>query len=191
MVNGGDFLSIFLIAVGLSADCFAVALSGGVSSKNHSWLRIFRVAFSFGLFQAVMPVLGWLAGRTVVEFIADYDHWVAFILLAIVSGRMLWESLRSGHHEEKEVDVTRGLLLLTLSVATSIDALAVGLSFAFLKVNIALASPTIGVVAFVVTAIGFVLGKKASSLIGRRAETVGAVILLAIAVRILLGHLLG
>lgn len=184
---GNDFLSVFLIAIGLSADCFAVALSGGVSNKNHSWLQILRVAFSFGLFQAVMPVLGWLAGRTVVEFIAAYDHWVVFVLLAAVSGRMLWESLHHGGSEEKEVDVTRGLLLLTLSIATSIDALAVGLSFAFLKVNIALASPTIGVVAFVVTAIGFILGKKASKLIGKRAEIVGAMILLAIAFRILLG----
>lgn len=186
----GDFLSIILIAIGLSADCFAVALGGGVSQKNHSRVQIFRVAFMFGLFQAIMPVLGWLVGRTVVEYIADYDHWVAFVLLAVVSGRMLWESLRSERGEEKVVDITRGLLLLTLSIATSIDALAVGLSFAFLKVNIALASPTIGVVAFIATAIGFILGKKASKLIGRRAETIGAIILLAIAFRILLSHLL-
>jgi putative Mn2+ efflux pump MntP len=190
-VNGGDFLSIILIAIGLSADCFAVALGGGVSNKNHSRIQIFRVAFMFGLFQAVMPLLGWLAGRTVVEYIADYDHWVAFVLLAIVSGRMLWESLRPERGEEKNVDITRGLLLLTLSIATSIDALAVGLSFAFIKVSIAVAAPTIGVVAFIATAIGFVLGKKASKLIGRRAETIGAVILLAIAFRILLSHLLG
>ncbi len=190
MVIGSDFLSIFFIAIGLSADCFAVALGGGVSQKNHSRVQIFRVAFMFGLFQAIMPVLGWLVGRTVVEYIADYDHWVAFVLLAVVSGRMLWESLRPERGEEKVVDITRGLLLLTLSIATSIDALAVGLSFAFLKVNIALASPTIGVVAFIATAIGFVLGKKASKLIGRRAETIGAIILLAIAFRILLSHLL-
>jgi len=78
VVINGDFLSIFLIAIGLSADCFAVSLSSGISSKNHSWLQVFRVSSSFGLFQALMPVLGWLAGLTVVEIIADYDHWVAF-----------------------------------------------------------------------------------------------------------------
>ncbi len=189
-VIGGDFLSIFFIAIGLSADCFAVALSGGVSEKHYSRVRILRVAFSFGLFQAVMPVIGWLVGRTVVEYIADYDHWVAFGLLAIVSGRMLWESLRPERGGEKGVDLTRVLVLLTLSIATSIDALAVGLSFAFLKVNMVLASPTIGVVAFVVTIIGFVLGRKAGRLMGRWAGTVGAVILLAIALRILLSHLL-
>ena len=189
MLNS-DFFSIMLIAIGLSADCFAVALSGGISKKNHSWLQVFRVSFSFGFFQALMPVLGWLAGRTIVEYIADYDHWVAFVLLTVVSGRMFWEALRSESSKEKVADITRGFLLLTLSIATSIDALAVGLSFAFLEVNIALASPTIGVVAFVVTTIGFMLGKKVSKLIGKRAEAIGALILLAIALRILFSHIL-
>ena len=189
MINS-DFLYIFLIAVGLSAECFAVSLSSGISNKNHSWSQVFRVSLSFGLFQTLMPVLGWLAGRTVVEIIADYDHWVAFVLLAVVSGRMFWEAFHSEHSKEKEVDVTRGFLLLTLSIATSIDALAVGLSFAFLKINIAVASPTIGIVAFVVTTIGFILGKKASKLIGKRAKVIGAIILLAIAFRILLSHIL-
>ncbi len=189
MING-DFLSIFLIAIGLSADCFAVALSGGISKKNHSWPRRLRVSFSFGLFQALMLVLGWSAGRTVVEFIADYDHWVAFGLLAIVSGRMLWESFRPERSQGKEVDITKGLLLITLSVATSIDALAVGLSFAFLKVNIGVASLTIGAVAFLVTTIGFVAGKRVSRIIGKRAEALGGMILLAIAFRILLSHIL-
>lgn len=125
-----------------------------------------------------------------VEFIADYDHWVAFTLLVIVSGRMLWESFRSERSQDKEVDITKGLLLLTLSIATSIDALAVGLSFAFLKVNIALASPTIGVVAFLVTVVGSMLGKRASKLVGKRAEALGGIILLAIAFGILLSHIL-
>jgi manganese efflux pump family protein len=137
-----------------------------------------------------MPLLGWLAGRTVVEFIADYDHWVAFALLAIVSGRMLWESFRPERSQDKEVDITKGFLLITLSVATSIDALAVGLSFAFLKVSIALASPIIGVVAFLVTVVGFILGKRAGKLVGKRAKALGGIILLAIAFRILLSHIL-
>jgi len=137
-----------------------------------------------------MPVLGWLAGRTVVELIASYDHWLAFGLLALVGGRMIWESLRSkeGHREER--DISKGLLLLTLSIATSIDALAVGLSFAFLKINIVLAGVTIGITAFLATSIGFVLGRKAGSLIGKRAEIVGGVILIGIGLRILLEHML-
>jgi len=189
-VINSDFLSVFLIALGLSADCFAVALSGSISNINHSWPRLLRVSFSFGLFQALMPVLGWLAGRTVVEFIADYDHWVAFALLAIVSGRMLWESFHPERSQDKEVDITKGILLITLSIATSIDALAVGLSFAFLEVNIAMASLTIGAVAFLVTTIGFIVGKRASKIIGKRAEAIGGLILLAIAFRILLSHIL-
>jgi putative Mn2+ efflux pump MntP len=189
-VINSDFLPIFLIAIGLSADCFAVALSGGISNINQPWPRILRVSFSFGLFQALMPVLGWLVGRTVVEFIADYDHWVAFALLAIVSGRMLWESFRPEHSRDKEVDITKGLLLITLSVATSIDALAVGLSFSFLQVDIAMASITIGTVAFLVTTIGFWAGKRVSKIIGKWAEVIGGIILLAIAFRILLSHIL-
>lgn len=188
-MNTGDFLSIFFIALGLSADCFAVALSAGISITEHTFTRIFRLSFSFGLFQALMLVLGWLAGRTIVDFIADYDHWVAFALLAFISGRMFWEAFHPEQSRDKEVDITRGLLLLTSSVATSIDALAVGLSFAFLEINIGLASPTIGVVAFAVTALGFILGKRVSKLMGKRAEVLGAIILLAIAFRILLSHL--
>ena len=188
-MNTGDFLSIFLIALGLSADCFAVALSAGISITEHTFVRIFRLSLSFGLFQALMLVLGWLAGRTIVDFIADYDHWVAFALLAFISGRMFWEAFHP-ERENKEVDITRGLLLLTSSVATSIDALAVGLSFAFLEVNMAMASPTVGAVSFVVTALGFMLGKRVSKLMGKRAEVLGAIILLAIAFRILLSHLL-
>ena len=137
-----------------------------------------------------MTVLGWLAGRTVVEFVAAYDHWVAFGLLVIISGRMLWESFRPEHSQDKEVDITKGLLLITLSIATSIDALAVGLSFAFLKVNITMASLTIGAVAFLATTIGLMAGKRAGKIIGKRAEAIGGIILLAIGIRILLSHLL-
>ncbi len=185
-----DFLSILLIAVGLSADCFAVALSSGVSGRNQSWLKSSRVALSFGLFQALMPALGWLAGRTVIEFISNYDHWVAFALLAFVGGKMLFESFRHSDSQKSDADITKGWLLITLSIATSIDALAVGLSFAFLKVNIGVASLTIGAVAFLVTMIGFVVGKRASKIIGKRAEALGGIILLAIAFRILLSHIL-
>ncbi|MFC1892729.1 manganese efflux pump MntP family protein [Chloroflexota bacterium] len=139
-----DLLSILLIAVGLSADCFAVAFSASISNHNYRLRQVLRAGASFGLFQATMPLLGWLAGKTVVDYVSAYDHWVAFGLLALVSGRMLWESFKTDHGREKEIDITRGMSLLILSIATSIDALAVGLSFAFLKVNIAIASPVIG-----------------------------------------------
>ena len=184
-----DFLSILFIALGLSADCFAVALGGSISLKTISPPQLFRLSSMFGLFQALMPVLGWLVGQTVVNLIADFDHWVAFALLVIVGGRMLWEAFHDDN-QHQNADITRGLLLLTVSVATSIDALAVGLSFAFLKVNIWLASLTIGITAFVVTAVGFLLGRKAGELVGKRAEAVGGIILLIIGLRILVEHLL-
>lgn len=182
-------LSIVLIALGLSADCFAVALSGSAAMRSLSYRQVLRAAFSFGLFQTVMPVLGWLAGRTVVELISAYDHWLAFALLAFVGGRMVRESFVSGRKKSRDVDITRGLLLLTLSVATSIDALAVGLSFAFLRINIIQASVAIGLVAFTVTTAGFLIGRKAGNLLGRRAKLVGGLVLIAIGLRILITHL--
>ncbi len=189
MMNN-DLIYIFLVAVGLSADCFAVALSSGISTRNQSWTRVGRVAFSFGLFQALMPAIGWLVGRTVIDFISGFDHWIAFALLAFVGGKMIFESLRGSEGEEKETDISRGWMLLTMSVATSLDALAVGLSFAVLDIQVAVASPIIGVVALMITIIGFQAGKRAGKLMGKRAEILGGLILIAIAFRILLSHLL-
>jgi putative Mn2+ efflux pump MntP len=185
-----QFISIFFIALGLALDCFAIAISGSISMRTLSFLQVFRASFTFGLFQAVMPVLGWLAGRTVVDFIADYDHWVAFTLLALVGGRMIWESFRPEDSRRQGADITRGFLLLTLAVATSIDALAVGLSFAFIEISILVASLTIGVVTFAVSVTGFLIGKKAGHLIGKRAEAIGGLILIGIGTKILLEHLL-
>lgn len=189
-MDSTDFLSVLLIAIGLSADCFAVALGGSISMRRVARLQVLRASTAFGLFQALMPVIGWLVGLTVAGLIADYDHWAAFALLALVGSRMIWESFHSRSERSGGTDFTRGLILLTLSVATSIDALAVGLTFAFLEINIALASVTIGAVAFVVTATGFLLGRKAGALIGKRAEIVGGVVLIGIGLRILLEHIL-
>ncbi len=185
-----DFLSILLIAIGLSADCFAVALGTSIVSRTIVLVQVFRAALFFGGFQFLMPILGWLAGRTIVEYIADYDHWVAFILLAFVGGRMLWESFHEKDGHPKSTDVTRVFALLLLSVATSIDAFAVGLSFAFMKANIVIAASTIGVVAFIVTIVAFLIGRKVSGLIGKYAETAGGIVLIGIGLRIILEHVL-
>lgn len=185
-----ELISILLIAVGLSADCFAVALTSGISTQNQSWPKALRVSMSFGFFQALMPAIGWFVGRTVIDFVSGFDHWVAFTLLSLVGGKMLYESFRRSDGSEKVTDITRGWMLVTMSVATSIDALAVGLSFALLEVNIWLASPVIGIVAMGITLVGFLAGKRAGKLMGKRAETLGGLILLAIAFRILLSHIL-
>jgi putative Mn2+ efflux pump MntP len=135
-----------------------------------------------------MPVIGWLVGQTVVTLVSNYDHWVAFGLLVIVSGRLFWEFFQK--EKEKEIDISRGWALVTVAIATSIDALAVGLSFALLKFNIFISAGIIGVVAFGITGFGFWFGRKVSILLGRWAKLFGAIVLLAIGIRILLSHLL-
>ena len=189
-MSGIDFPSVFVIAVSLSADCFAVALSSSISQKTFSFLQLLRLPLLFGIFQSFMALMGWLAGRTVVEFIAAYDHWVAFGLLAIIGARMIWQSIRDHDEDKGKKNLANWLILITLSIATSIDSLAVGLSFAFLEVNITLASITIGVTAFIITLVGILLGKRVGVLVGERAETIGGIILIIIGLRILLEHLL-
>jgi manganese efflux pump family protein len=185
-----ELISLLLIALSLSADCFAVALGGCVSIKNLAYIKVFRTALTFGVAQAVMPVVGWLVGRTVIDLISGFDHWIAFGLLVVVGGRLIWEAFHDKGEVEKCLDITRGSLLFTLAFATSIDALAVGLSFAFLKVNIILASLIIGIVAFGITNLGFYLGSKTGNLLGQRAKIVGGIILIAIGLRILITHLM-
>lgn len=183
-----DILAVLLIALGLSADCFAVAISGSIALKNPSFWQTLRVALSFGFFQALMTFLGWLAGRTIVDLISGYDHWLAFGLLVFVGLRMLREGFEHREKEEK-VDISRGIMLIVLSVATSLDALAVGLSIALMKVHIAVASAIIGSVALAVTATGFLLGHRVGSLIGKRAELVGGLVLIGIGLKVLIEHL--
>ncbi|MDD4858999.1 MAG: manganese efflux pump MntP family protein [Dehalococcoidales bacterium] len=186
----GNLVSVFLIALGLSADCFAVAVSSSIALKKPTRAQILRVALSFGSFQALMTFLGWLAGRTVVELISGYDHWLAFGLLAFVGARMIRESMEH-EKEEKKADMTRGFMLLVLSLATSLDSLAVGLSIALMQVNIAIAAGIIGITSFLVTATGFTVGHRAGSLIGKRAELIGGLVLIGIGVKILIEHLGG
>lgn len=177
---------LILIAVALAADCLAVAIAAGSSSKGFSPWQVLRIAFFFGLFQFLMPLGGWVLGGTIVELISEYDHWVAFTVLAVVAGRLIHESFGANEYVQ---DITRGLPLLLLSVATSIDALAVGLSLAFLDSNILRASLLIGIVAFLGTVAGFLIGRKAGELLGRRARLAGGVVLLVVALRILVTHL--
>jgi len=185
-----DFPSLLVIAVSLSADCFAVALSSGIARQKLSFARLLRLPVIFGVFQAFMCVTGWLAGRTVVDFIADYDHWIAFGLLLFIGGRMVWNSLHEHEADAAGKNFSSWLVLLVLALATSIDSLAVGLSFAFLDVDITLAAVTIGLTALVITLVGVLLGKRVGALFGERAETVGGIILIVIGLRILLEHLL-
>lgn len=184
-----DLLSILLIGVGLSMDCLAVAIAGSMSRQSPSHVRVLRLSLSFGLFQAGMLVLGWVAGRTIVEIIETYDHWVAFGLLSLVGARMIWESFRAEDHKAQRTDITKGIALLTLSLATSIDALAVGLSLAFLESRILLAAPVIGSITFLITGAGFYIGREVGSRLGRWAEILGGLVLIGIGLRIVLTHI--
>jgi putative Mn2+ efflux pump MntP len=184
-----DFTTILVTAIGLSADCFAVALSISIAHPGMAFRRFLRFPLAFGIFQAIMLLAGWLAGSTVVDLISAYDHWLAFGLLAIIGGRMIWESFHE-EEEKTERDINRWLTLLALSIATSIDSLAAGLSYAFLNVDILLAGTTTGLMTFVITSVGYYIGKRVGALVGKRAETAGGIILVLIGVRILLEHLL-
>lgn len=183
------FFDILLIAVGLAMDAFAVAMAvglhlsktGGISPRHH-----FRLGFHFGLFQFFMPVVGWLAGSTVRVYIESFDHWVALGLLSYVGIKLMYEGHR--HEEYKQPDPTRGWSLVILSVATSIDALAMGLSLAFLNTGIIYPSLIIGIVAAAFTIFGLFLGQKLGIRWRGRVALVGGLILIGIGIKIILEH---
>ena len=181
-----DFIAVFLIALGLSADCFAVSICGSISMGSAlDRAKALKVAAYFGFFQFVMILAGFLAGKTVVELIENFDHWVAFGLLAFIGVRMIKESFEK-EAECEVVDISRGKTLLGLSVATSIDSLAAGLTFAFVDAAIIGASLVVGITAFTVTLIGFWLGRRVGDIVGKRAELIGGLVLIGIGVRVLI-----
>jgi putative Mn2+ efflux pump MntP len=186
-----NLIQIIAVAVALAMDAFAVSIAAGVSLKQVNFRQRFRLAWHFGFFQAAMPVLGWSFGRTIHAFIQNYDHWAAFLLLAFVGINMLRESIGG---EEKEPgnkkDPTKGSSLVMLSIATSIDALAVGLSLAVLQVSIWTPALIIGIVAGLFTMGGMYLGEKLGSaqLFSRYAEGLGGAVLLLIGLKILHEH---
>jgi putative Mn2+ efflux pump MntP len=183
-------LVVLGLALALAMDAFAVSLGLGLSLKPATGGQTFRLAFHFGLFQFLMPVLGWAAGETLIRHIQKYDHWVAFALLLGVGAKMISESLRPEKASgSKCSDPTRGVSLLVLSVATSLDALAVGLSLAALRVAIVFPAIVIGIVAFAMTVFGMKIGPALGKVIGRRAELLGGVVLIVIGIKIFADHL--
>lgn len=183
-------LSILALACALAMDAFAVAIVTGLTLQPMRPRQVFRLAFHFGLFQALMPIIGWLAGSIVYSYISAFDHWVAFALLAFVGGKMLWGAI-AGHEDDsaRVADPTRGWSLVVLSVATSIDALAVGLSLAMVGSGIVVPALVIGIVAAAFTASGMALGRKIGAMWGKRVEVVGGLVLIGIGVKIVIEHL--
>jgi putative Mn2+ efflux pump MntP len=184
-----SWLSLFAIAIALAMDAFAVAIVTGLALTPMTKRHVFRLAFHFGLFQAVMPVLGWAAGSAVHRYIASYDHWIAFGLLAFVGGKMIVSVLDGAGETRISKDPTSGWDLVLLSVATSIDALAVGLSLAIMRMEILLPALIIGIVAACLTTIGMVLGRRIGTAWGKRVEVLGGFTLIVIGARILIEHL--
>jgi len=188
--NSMNLVEIIMIAVGLAMDAFAVSIASSVIIGKVSRRQVFRLAFHFGLFQAMMPVLGWLAGRSVQEYIQHWDHWAAFGLLLFIGVKAIYSALKNDEAGNNNADPSRGLSLVVLSVATSIDALAVGLSFAMLRVNIWYPSAIIGVVTAGLSVVGVLLGGRLGLRFGRKMEILGGAVLIVIGVKILLEHML-
>ena len=181
--------SLLALAFALAMDAFAVAIVAGLPGEPLTGRRVFRLSFHFGLFQALMPTLGWLAGAVVSRYLSTFDHWVAFGLLTLVGAKMIVGASREQTGRLRSSDPTSGWNLVLLSVATSVDALAVGLSLALVGSSIAVPAVVIGFVAAAMTAVGMLLGRQIGTIWGKRVEIAGGLILFAIGIRIVTGHL--
>jgi len=178
-----------LVAIGLAMDAFAVALGAATAARPMAPRAAFRLPFHFGLFQALMPVAGWLAGATVSVYVAAIDHWVAFALLGFVGARMFREGVTGERAPESALDPSKGWTLVILSIAVSIDALAVGFSLAMLGVDIWYPAVAIGIITGSLTLLGMRVGQRLGRSFGRAMEAAGGLLLFAIGVRILIQHM--
>ena len=186
-----SLLTIVCIAIALAMDAFAVSLSTGVTMCQMHLRNAVRMAAFFGAFQAIMPILGWALGSIASGYIQKYDHWVAFGLLAIVGGKMIYEAVKpdTGDENEKK-DPHNMYILITLAFATSIDAAAVGISLSCLNVNIVQPAIIIGVITFFISLFGTYLGCKVGNALGSKVEILGGVLLIGIGIKIVIEHLI-
>lgn len=180
-------VEIILISIALAMDAFAVSVCKGLSLKKMSWKKAFIVGLYFGGFQALMPLIGFLLGSTFEAIVTNVDHWIAFILLVFIGGNMIKESFEEDS-ENRNDDLSVKTMII-LAIATSIDALAVGITFAFLKVNVFLAITLIGIITFAISALGVKIGNKFGDKYEQKAELVGGVILVLMGIKILIEHL--
>ena len=185
MVYEMDIITI-LIALGLAMDSFSVSITRGFNTKNRLSIEALKTGFFFGLFQALMPVLGWLAGLSIINLISGFDHWIAFGLLVFIGVRMIYESV--SRDSKQVVSSSSFKVLIMLSIATSIDALAVGLSLSFLDTSIVPAAIIIGIITFFLSFFGVYMGKKFGSYF-EKIGILGGIILIVIGLRIIIEHL--
>jgi putative Mn2+ efflux pump MntP len=182
-----DYATVVLIAIGLAMDAFAVAIAKGMSVYKNRRRSALVLASLFGGFQALMPVIGWFAGLGLRDLIMGVDHWVAFGLLGFIGAKMIHDSTKSEDGKQEDVTI---LVALVLAVATSIDALMVGLGFAFLEIPILIPVLIIGLVTFALSYLGFVFGSRIGGIYGKRIKVLGGLVLILIGVRILAEHVL-
>ena len=180
-----ETLSIVLIAVALAMDAFAVSLCKGLAMKKPDLKSVVIIALWFGIFQAIMPVIGYLLGNSMYDLIKDYDHWIAFGLLFLIGANMIRESF--SEEEEMDADI-HPIPMLILAIATSIDAFAVGISLAMDGSDIISSALIIGLITFLISAVGVKIGAKVGGILGKRAELLGGVILIVIGIKIVLEH---
>ena len=185
-----SFVTIFLLALSLAMDAFAVSISSGVTIGKMQLRHSLRIAAFFGIFQAVMPLLGWGAGHFAADVIRSFDHWVAFILLSVIGGKMIYESFFLEEHDQKAADPRNIFVLFTLAIATSIDAAPLGVSLSVLSVRIVTPALIIGAITFAVSLAGTFIGQKVGDLFEGKIEIAGGLVLIGIGVKILFSHLL-
>lgn len=181
------YLDIFLIAIGLSFDTFAVSISTGLTVNRIKFVQGLRIAFILAFFQTAMPLIGWFAGIQAEKYIADYDHWIAFGLLAVLGIKMVVESFKD--EENKNFQPLLLPVVIGMAIATSIDALAAGISFGLFKTNIYITLLIIGSVTFLTSMLGMLLGKNTNGRFGKKVEILGGIILFVIGLKILSSHL--
>lgn len=180
-------LEILLIAIGLGMDAFAVSVCKGLSMTKMSWKKAIIVGLYFGIFQGLMPVIGYLLGTTFESFVTQIDHWIAFVLLTFIGLNMLKEAI--SEDSENCNDNVNFKTMIVLAIATSIDALAIGITFAFLQTNIVIAALSIGIITFVISVLGVKIGNRFGDKYEKKAEAAGGLILILMGIKILLEHL--
>lgn len=183
-----EILTLILIAIGLCFDSFAVSVSCGIARTQIRFMPATRIAFSMAFFQGLMPLIGWVIGIKLSNLVHEADHWIAFGLLGLLGIKMIWESLRAAD-KPLNFNPMETRILITMSLATSIDALIVGVSFGTLHANIWLAIIIIGMMTFIISMLGILFGKKTGDRFGKRMEIIGGLILIGIGVKILVEHL--
>jgi len=183
-----SFLEIVFISLALALDAFAVSIAGGAYFVKPTARQKFRLSFHFGLFQFIMPIIGWLIGSRIVDLLKDYDHWIALIVLFAIGAKMIIDSFK-GAEERIERDISKGMTMVALSIVTSIDALAVGFSFGIIGSEIIFPSIIIGITAATMSLIGIKLGQFLSNKFGNHVILIGGIILILIGLNIVREHL--